>query len=584
MSQSRRARLHLARLDDRVLPSSVTATTTARSFDFTGTGTLATSRQFGGVDPAEETTTNSVTVGGSIHYGDESSGASGAVTISGTGTGDRHSGAAPGDPFAQTVVGKFSFEDAGGTATTIDPLTLTQTRLTPEGKNQVEPYGPVDAEGSFDVSKLQLILDWDTTGGSDGVAGNLTVNLADKNTAATDLAFGSTKSAHVDGAGNVELDFTVNVTGKIATAASQTAEIARITAIWQGAGKSQATDIEVPVFWNTGSIEINADDLTPPDWAETLTVRLDAAGQLAEGNEGNNTWTVAIDDLGIPVEGDPGVPAPPVVVPPPVIDPPVPVTDPVPIDPMPVPAGFRLVTSGATTLVEWRDAQDRVVGMVQALDDFAGPVGIAAGDVTGDGVIDAVVAAGSGGGPRVRVFDGRTGQLHSDFFAYDSSFRGGVSVAVADLNQDGHSEIIAGAGEGGGPHVRIFDGQTGQVIGQFFAYDPEFRGGVRVAAGDLDGDGVTEVITGTGPGGGPVLAVFDAPSGAERLRLLAGKDEDRGGVEVRAATDSTGLVIVTADPEGDSPARRFRSQLNPSEGLLVPMIDPIVPPPPVFHG
>jgi hypothetical protein len=77
------------------------------------------------------------------------------------------------------------------------------------------------------------------------------------------------------------------------------------------------------------------------------------------------------------------------------------------------------------------------------------------------------------------------------FYAYDPAFPGGVSVAVGDLNGDGVAEIITGAGPGGGPHVKAFSLAGGVVteVASFYAYDPAFPGGVHVADADLTGDG-----------------------------------------------------------------------------------------------
>ena len=57
-------------------------------------------------------------------------------------------------------------------------------------------------------------------------------------------------------------------------------------------------------------------------------------------------------------------------------------------------------------------------------------------------------------------------------------------MAAADLTGDGVAEIITGAGPGGGPHVRAFSlaGGASTEVASFFAYDPAFTGGVTVAA------------------------------------------------------------------------------------------------------
>ena len=143
-------------------------------------------------------------------------------------------------------------------------------------------------------------------------------------------------------------------------------------------------------------------------------------------------------------------------------------------------------------------------------EDFTGGVQTAVADVNNDGISDVIVGAGAGGGPRVIVYDGATNfttQLF-DFFAFSTEFSGGVDVAAGDFNADGFADIVVGAGPGGGPQVNIFDGQTGNVLTQFFAYDQSFRGGVTVAVGDVDGSSFNSVITGAGAGGGSHVKSF----------------------------------------------------------------------------
>ncbi|MBX9584661.1 MAG: FG-GAP-like repeat-containing protein [Gemmataceae bacterium] len=110
---------------------------------------------------------------------------------------------------------------------------------------------------------------------------------------------------------------------------------------------------------------------------------------------------------------------------------------------------------------------------------FTGGVHVAAGDLNGDGLADIVTGAGPGG-PQVAVSDGGTGVILRSLFAYDPTFRGGVSVAAGDVNGNGIVDIATGVGPGGGPNVNIFDGATSAVLQSFYAYDPAFTGGVFV--------------------------------------------------------------------------------------------------------
>jgi hypothetical protein len=181
-------------------------------------------------------------------------------------------------------------------------------------------------------------------------------------------------------------------------------------------------------------------------------------------------------------------------------------------------------------------------------ESFRGGVTVATGDVTGDGVDDIVAGAGVGGGPRIRVFDGTTGAEVGNFFAYDAALRGGVHLAVADLDADGKAEIVTGAGVGGGPHVRVFTA-AGQVVREWFAYDPDQRGGVTVAVGDTDGDGRMEVVTGPGSGHTPEVRVFDARTGNQTRAMMAYAPGFTGGVFVAAGDlDGDGRAEVVTGP------------------------------------
>lgn len=222
-------------------------------------------------------------------------------------------------------------------------------------------------------------------------------------------------------------------------------------------------------------------------------------------------------------------------------------------------------------------------------------ISAAVGDVTGDGVPDAVFGSAPGLRSLVVVVNTVTNQQITQFQPY-GDFSGGVHVAIGDVNGDGRADIITGPGSGGGPHLRAFDlgpvvantGPAGLLRDFFLPHAPTFTGGIRVASGDVDRDGYDDIISGFGPGGDPEAGVYSGRLsglnnvGGPPLFITTAYGADfRGGVWVASGDyDRDGFAdIVTGAGEGGGPHVRVISpHLNtPLDGFFVPAPSNIYP-------
>ncbi len=199
---------------------------------------------------------------------------------------------------------------------------------------------------------------------------------------------------------------------------------------------------------------------------------------------------------------------------------------------------------------------------------FNGGVSVASGDVDGDGWADVITAAGPGGGPHVKVFSGFSGEMIESFWAFAPEFGGGATVMAADFSGDGQADLAVGAGPGGGPHVKVFDLSTGETIpgplGSFYAFDSGFSGGANVGTdyltGDVSGDGRPDLVVGAGPGGGPNVRVFDGVSGAMIRDFQAFDASMNAGVRVTTAfvnDDQYADIVVGTGPGPTSQVKVF---------------------------
>ena len=234
-------------------------------------------------------------------------------------------------------------------------------------------------------------------------------------------------------------------------------------------------------------------------------------------------------------------------------------------------------------------------------DSFTGGVRVASGDLNKDGYPEVVVAPGLGGAPRIKIYDGFSSRVIFDGYVYENTFTGGAYVTVGDFNGDGFDDVIVGAGAGGGPRVRVINGliflplfpaespfpptrifngegilEQGDLLADFFAYEETFRGGVKVAAGDVAGVGRDFIVTSPGEGGGPVVKTFDfnvvvgpptvVESPGPNNNIQIAQPISQFGVNERGSAESSlsffagdgrgrdGINVTTADTDNDGRA------------------------------
>ncbi len=193
---------------------------------------------------------------------------------------------------------------------------------------------------------------------------------------------------------------------------------------------------------------------------------------------------------------------------------------------------------------------------------FRGGVRAAVGDVNYDGIPDLITAPGSGRAATIHIYNGTpdanakyAGKLIGSFNAFSVAYKNGVNLAVGDTTGDGANEIVVGADMGFTPTVTVFNGTTllkpaPSVVASFNAFPTTMRGGVRVAVADLDNDGHADIIAGSGPGMSATVSIFSGKNYKLARSFLAFTTTFKSGIFVSAGDvngDHVRDIIVSAD-------------------------------------
>lgn len=166
---------------------------------------------------------------------------------------------------------------------------------------------------------------------------------------------------------------------------------------------------------------------------------------------------------------------------------------------------------------------DRLIATVMPFENFTGALSVAMGDVEGNGVLDLIVGTGNGAAPQVAVYSGSAKHGRGAFqteiarftpFQFPSWTKGGVNVAAAQIDGSAADNIIVGSGTGATDRIVVY-GSRMPAVGNppkvFSSFEPfgKDHSGVQVAAGVVDlFSGRYSIVAAPGPGAPAVVKVF----------------------------------------------------------------------------
>ena len=200
-----------------------------------------------------------------------------------------------------------------------------------------------------------------------------------------------------------------------------------------------------------------------------------------------------------------------------------------------------LLVVNRNRIMAWRDDGQIFTKLYPYTTSYQGELRVAVGDLNADGFMEIYVAPSAGYPGALKVYTRHGRKMRQDRYPFGENYTGGFYLGAGNVIGDpyGKDQLLIGSGKGLQPKVGIYNFEL-EKLHEWLAYEYWFTGGVPVTGGDVNGDGVDEIIVGAGPGKKPVVRIFDQ-SGAQLYPEFTTYD----------ALGTPGLEVISADVDFD---------------------------------
>lgn len=181
--------------------------------------------------------------------------------------------------------------------------------------------------------------------------------------------------------------------------------------------------------------------------------------------------------------------------------------------------------------------------------NYEGSLHVTIADIYRNGRKQVFVSADQGYPAPIKVYSKDGNILKDNWFPFGSKYTGGYDVAIADFGNDFGKHIAIGAGVGKSPVVELFN-YAYEYERRWNAFETSFKGGISIAGGDVDNDGKDEIVVGAGPGKDPIIRVFDQMGNLEK-EFTAYSSFSKPGIQVETLdVDFNGVEDIVGFSDG----------------------------------